>query len=113
MIGGWLGLALGVPALALIGGYSRRFVRKNAPFYAIPNILIVGLCLGFLIALVVHFFVGSGSVVALIMLLIWGLLSTLYLGYEPDPIDWAKKSQQVGIVAAVSYGLASFGLLFL
>jgi hypothetical protein len=30
----------------------------------------------------------------------------LYLGYEPDPIDWAKKSQQVGIVGAAAYVLA-------
>ena len=109
----WLGLALGIPALALIGGYTRRFVRKNAAFYGVPNILIVGLAFGLVIALVVHFLVGNSSVVAIVILLIWGLLSTLYLGYEPDPIDWAKKSQQVGIVAAAAYVLVSFGLLFL
>jgi hypothetical protein len=114
MLGGWLGLGLGMPALALIGGYTRRFVRKNAAFYGAPNILIVGLAFGLVIALVVHFLVGnSSSVVAIVILLIWGLLSTLYLGYEPDPIDWAKKSQQVGIVAAAAYVLVSFGLLFL
>jgi hypothetical protein len=61
----------------------------------------------------VHFLVGKNSVAALVVLLIWGLLSNLYLGYEPDPIDWAKKSQQVGIVGAAAYVLASFGLLFL
>jgi hypothetical protein len=113
MLGGWLGLGLGVPALALIGGYARRFIRKNAPFYGVQNILVVGLAFGLGVALIVHFLVGKNSVAALIVLLIWGLLSNLYLGYEPDPIDWAKKSQQVGIVGAAAYVLVSFGLLFL
>ncbi len=113
MIGGWLGLAVGVPILALVCGASRRFVRKNAPFYATPNIVIVGLGFGLVLALIVHFLVGNGSVAALVILLIWGFLSTLYLGYEPDPVDWANKSQQVSIVAAASYVLASLGLLFL
>jgi hypothetical protein len=102
-----------MPALALIGGYTRRFVRKNAAFYGVQNILIVGIVFGLVIALIVHFLIGKNSVVALIVLLIWGLLSNLYLGYEPDPIDWAKKSQQVGIVGAAAYVLVSFGLLFL
>lgn len=113
MIGGWVGFALGVPTLAIIGGYSRRFVRENAAFYAIQSILIVGIGYGFVIAFVVHFFLGRQSVIAAVLLLIWGLLSTLYLGYEPDSIDWAKKSQQVGIVAAVAYVLASSGFLLL
>jgi len=113
MIGSWLGLALGVPALVIIGGCARSFVRHNAPFYSKLNILVVGIGYGFVLALVVHFLVGKESVIAAVLLFLWGLLSALYLGYKPDPIDWAKKSQQVGIVAAGAYVLVSLGFLVL
>ena len=92
-------------------------MRKNAPFYAVSNILIVGLLYGAAIGIIVYF-VGQAiwpSWAAVVFLSFWGLLSILYLGYSPDPIDWANKAQQTGIVGAISYAvvIAAFFLLHL
>jgi hypothetical protein len=38
-----------------------------------------------------------------IIISVLGLESVGYMGYMPDPIDWAKKSKQTAVFAAVSY----------
>ena len=101
----WLDFAIGFIILTIIGAYSRRFVRKNAPSYEASNILIVGAVFGFVIGLVVLFVTQTGPTIATVLLFIWGFLAAAYLGFEPDAIDRAKKTQQVGVVAATTYVL--------
>jgi len=101
----WLDLAIGFILVTLIGGYSRRFVRKNAPDYERSNILLVGAVFGFVIGLVAVFGAQSGPTIATVVLFIWGFLAAAYLAFETDATDRAKKSRQVGVVAATAYVL--------
>jgi hypothetical protein len=41
-VGNWALFIAAVLGLNVIGGKARALVRKNAPFYAVKNILIVG-----------------------------------------------------------------------
>jgi len=112
---GWLGFLLSTMLLIFMSGRTRTFVRHHAPFYARWNILIVGLTIGILFGVMVHLLgrfampVEGGTL--LIPFSTIGLISLAYIGYEPDPIDWAKKSKQTATVAAISYLIVA-GALF-
>ncbi|MGC9953436.1 MAG: hypothetical protein ABSD21_04055 [Rhizomicrobium sp.] len=97
------------------GSLARRIVRKNAPFYAPTNILIVGSVYGTALALVVglipHFFIGSWW--ATVVLWVIGFLAANYIGYQFDKIDWAEKSGQTAMIAAATYIILTVGLFLL
>ena len=111
MFGGWLWFFAAASIIAITSGYIRRFIRHIAPFYAAWNIIVVGICVGILNGILVYVADLRLSAVKSAMLLICGLLSNLYLGYQRDTIDWAKKSLQVSVVAALAYTFVSLGLL--
>jgi hypothetical protein len=112
MLLNWLGFIVGLVAVNLVGGYTRRFVQRNAPFYGKSNILVVGIAFGVLLGGLVQVFCRpvNDSVFAIVVLTLWGLLAALYIGYRPDPIDWANKSRQVAGVAALAYLGMTVGL---
>jgi hypothetical protein len=103
-----MSVAMGV--LLLVGyilgsARARRLVRREALFYAGTNILIVGITFGILAGIgisVITWLFGTSWLV-LIGLGIFGLMSTTYLGYQPDPLDEFGKAEQVAVVASVSY----------
>jgi hypothetical protein len=109
MLSGLLWFVLSLLVTNILGGYARRLVRREAPFYARSNIFIVGTGFGLIVAVLVHFLARTITdlSLAVIFLKFWGLLTTLYLGYAPDPIDWAKKSQQTAGFAAITYVLVT------
>ena len=115
MVGSWVGVALSMSLLCFVGGYGRRIVRKNAPFYGKSNILIVGITFGVVVGVITHFLARwvSSSLVVLGVLSFWGLLTTLYLGYKPNPNDWANKADQTAMFATIGYVVVSGGLFFL
>ena len=107
-------LIVAVPLL--IGAYfARRFVRHNAPFYATPNILIVGAVIGVgAICAVWMLLQASGLPKALDWIgLVMGLAAVAAIGIRPDRIDWAKKSRQTAIVAAIVYAVFAGGSFLL
>jgi hypothetical protein len=60
---------------------------------------------GLVIGLIVYL-VGRASALsswAVWFLRFWGFLSTAYIGFRPDDIDWAKKAQQTAVVAEGVY----------
>jgi hypothetical protein len=115
MVLSWLEFATSIYVFLFLSQRTRRLVRHNAPFYARSNILIVGSVFGVTGAVIAHFIsrLISPSIFVLGALTLWGLLSVLYMGYNPDPIDWANKAGQTSYVAAAIYIVASGLLLFL
>jgi hypothetical protein len=111
----WLWLIVGFVLVSFAGGYGRRFIVKNAPFYARANILVVGGFAGVFMAIIITGFISTFTNFTLsrIALRLWGLLSMLYLGHEPDAIDWARKAQQVSYIAVLAYGITTLSLLLL
>jgi hypothetical protein len=67
----WLGTVISAAIILLIGGYARKIVRKNAPFYAKPNILIVGSAYGVMVEGVMHVYTKC-------MVIQYQLLCSLY-----------------------------------
>jgi hypothetical protein len=112
---GWLGFVLSTMLLVFLSGRTRIFVRHHAPFYARWNILIVGTVIGVLFGVMVHllgqFAMPIEGRTLLITFSAIGLVSIAYIGYMPDPIDWAKKSKQTATVAAISYLIVAVALI--
>jgi hypothetical protein len=111
---GWIGFALSTMLLVFVSGRVRRFVRHHAPFYARWNILVVGTIIGVLFGVAVHslgrFAMPIEGRTLLITFSAIGFLSVAYIGYMPDPIDWAKKSRQTASVATVLYLVVTVAL---
>jgi hypothetical protein len=74
MVSNFVGVAVSMATLSLVGGYGRRIVRKNAPFYGRSNILIVGIAFGLWISVIAHFFARSvsNSIIVLGVVTFWG-----------------------------------------
>jgi len=111
---GWLGFVLSTMLLVFVSGRVRGFIRHHAPFYARWNILTVGILLGVLFGVAVHLLGRFAMPIEGRTLLITfsgiGFLSVAYIGYMPDPIDWAKKSKQTATVAVISYLIVAVAL---
>ncbi|HVA17461.1 MAG TPA: hypothetical protein VMV59_07075 [Candidatus Dormibacteraeota bacterium] len=111
---GWIGFALSTVLLVFVSGRVRGFIRRHAPFYAQWNILVVGLIVGVLFGVAVHllgrFAMPIEGRTLLITFSATGQLAVAYIGYMPDPIDWAKKSRQTAIIAGVLYFVVTVAL---
>jgi hypothetical protein len=90
---------------------TRQFVRREAPFYATWNIIIVGGSIGIIFAVVAHILgrfttTFEGRTLMNVLTVTVGYMLA-YIGYRPDPIDWAKKSKQVATVAIIIFAIGS------
>ncbi len=109
----WVYLIVAMVLINIGGRYARHIVRKNAPFYGVMNIVIVGATWGVILALAVFIGTRATPVTVLVVLAIWGLLAAAYVGFRPDPImDWAGKARQTAFVAVSIYIVALANLLF-
>ncbi len=113
----WVGLVAVIVGLTIVGKKARAIVRRNAAFYAVKNILVVGLVYGILLALGVFLVSRPGfiwyptPIAGLSILAVWGLLTAGYVGFRPDSIDWAGKARQTAVIAMVAYIATMAGLL--
>jgi hypothetical protein len=110
---GWIAFFVSANLVLVESNYLRRIVRRNAPFYATTNILIVGATHGVVLALLVHFTnslflvsdVGRWVMYAL------GFLGSGYLGFSPDEIDYDHRTRKTASIASFSY-LTAVGVLW-
>jgi hypothetical protein len=111
---GWIGFVLSTMLLMFVSVRVRAFVRHHAPFYARWNILVVGMIIGVVFGIAVHllgrFAMPIEGRTLLITLSAIGLVSVAYVGYMPDPIDWAKKARQTATIATLSYLVVAVAL---
>ena len=105
----WLTVVLFALMASVAIFYVRKFVRKNAPFYARMNILVVGATIGlsFELAAFAYSKFTSLPVYAFALLSVVQLAALFFIGHPPDSVDWTKKSRQTSNVAIVCSALVS------
>ena len=114
MVSSWLVGLVTVCAVAVIARLSRTVLEKRARPSGLGTIIafgcVYGLVLGLLIDLTMAWADGSASFHT--FLIACGVAATIYLGYEPAPVDHERTSQQIAGLAGLVYLAVTGGWWF-
>ena len=93
-------------------GNLRNPIAMAAPFWTRGPILVIGFVYGMFLAVTIFLLSGlaTTSHAVRIGLMLLGLLSAGYVGFQPRPEDIHRKSEQTGTVASASYILVAIGM---